>query len=137
MELPISKNYRHGGWGGSAPFFDTPGSPVSASRTFDIFNQNSWGRSLHFLAAWFLLLTGIAYLLAGTLTGHFRRSILPRFAEMSARSLWQDAQEHLRRKIRAPTGGPQYGILQKCTYAAVVFLALPLVGVTGLAMSPP
>ena len=39
--------------GGGAAFFDAPGSPVSANRTYDIFNQNGWGRSLHFLAAWF------------------------------------------------------------------------------------
>lgn len=52
IELPISRNHRHGGWEKSTPFFADAAGPVSAVRTFDIFNQNGWGRSLHFLAAW-------------------------------------------------------------------------------------
>ena len=51
LELPISRNHQHGGWGKSIPFFSETNSPVSAVRTYKIFNQNSWGRSLHFLAA--------------------------------------------------------------------------------------
>ncbi len=53
FELPISRNYQHGGWEKSVPFFRDSGSFVSASRTYDIFNQNGWGRSLHFLTAGF------------------------------------------------------------------------------------
>src|SRR6478736_6751292 len=51
LELPISRNHRHAGWTGQTPFFATTNSPISATRTFDIFNHNGWGRSLHFLAA--------------------------------------------------------------------------------------
>ena len=50
LELPISRNYKHGGYDTPTPFFETAGGPVSASRTYDIFNRNGWGRSLHFLA---------------------------------------------------------------------------------------
>jgi thiosulfate reductase cytochrome b subunit len=135
IELPISRNHRHGGWENSTPFFQDAASPVSANRTFDIFNKNGWGRSLHFLAAWFLVLTGAAYLLAGVFTGHFRRHIIPRPRELGSR-LWRDVLDHARLRIRAATGGPHYGLLQKCSYFAVVFLALPLIIVTGLAMSP-
>jgi thiosulfate reductase cytochrome b subunit len=39
-------------------------------------------------------------------------------------------------RIRRATGGPQYGLMQKTSYFAVVFLALPLIVVSGLAMSP-
>ena len=38
LELPISRNHRHGGWTGATPFFATANSPISATRTFDIFN---------------------------------------------------------------------------------------------------
>ena len=54
LELPISRNHKHGGWEKSVAFFPDAGSPVTAARTYDILNENSWGRSLHFLAAWFL-----------------------------------------------------------------------------------
>jgi thiosulfate reductase cytochrome b subunit len=136
LELPISKNYRHGGWEKTTPIFEGTSSPVSASRTFEIFNQNGWGRSLHFLAAWFFAATGAAYLLMGIGAGHFRRHLVPRAADLAPGPLWQDFKSHLRLQIRAPTGGPQYGLLQKCTYSAVVFVALPLTVITGLAMSP-
>src|SRR5262249_17826542 len=53
LELPISRNYRHGGWEQTVVFADGPsGRVVSASRTYDVFNENGWARSLHFLAAW-------------------------------------------------------------------------------------
>jgi thiosulfate reductase cytochrome b subunit len=136
IELPISRNHRHGGWEKSVPYFQDAASPVSASRTYEIFNKNGWGRSLHFLAAWFLVLTGAIYLLAGVFTGHFWRHIVPRSAELTPDLLWRDVIDHAHLRIRAATGGPHYGLLQKCAYFAVVFLALPLAVVTGLTMSP-
>lgn len=136
IELPISRNYRHGGWENSTAFFQDTNSPVSANRTYNIFNKNGWGRSLHFLMAWFLVLIGLVYLLAGIFTGHFHRHIVPRPSELGTRLLWRDLRDHARLRIRAATGGPHYGLLQKCSYFAVVFLALPLVVITGLAMSP-
>lgn len=136
IELPISRNHRHGGWEKTVAFFEDAASPVSENRTYDIFNKNGWGRSLHFLVAWFLVLTGAIYLLVGVFTGHFRRHIVPRRAELTPHVFLREVLDHARLKVRTPTAGPHYGVLQKCTYFAVVFLALPLVVVTGLAMSP-
>ena len=136
IELPISRNHQHGGWEKSVPFFADSESSVSAVRTYQIFNKNGWGRSLHFLAAWFLVVAGAVYLLAGIGTSHLWRHLVPRASEFTPRLLWQDLKSHLRLQIRAPTGGPQYGLLQKCAYFAVVFIALPLEVLTGLAMSP-
>ena len=136
LELPISKNYKHGGWKNTTPFFARPDSPISAVRTFGIYNQNSWGRSLHFFAAWIFIATGLLYILAAALTRHIDRHLLPRNADFSARVLWHEFIDHVRLKIRAPTGGPQYGAIQKWSYFAVIFIGLPLVAITGLAMSP-
>jgi len=136
IELPISRNYKHGGWENGNAFFSAANSPVSANRTFAIFNKNGWGRSLHFLAAWFFVLTGLLYLIAGILTSHFLCHIVPRRAELKPQSFWRDLKDHARLRIRAGTGGPHYGPLQKCVYFSVVFLVLPLMVVTGLAMSP-
>lgn len=136
FELPISRNYHHNGWEKSVPFFKTAGAPVSASRTYDIFNKNGWGRSLHFLAGWLLVITGLVYLLTGIFTGHFRRYIWPQAKEFSPRLLRRDLINHLRMRIAPATGGPQYGLLQKCSYALVIFVALPLAVITGFTMSP-
>ena len=136
LELPISRNHLHGGWEANGPIAQDAAGPVSASRTYEIFNQNSWGRSLHFLAAWFLVVPGAVYLLAGMLTGHFRRHLWPSAGELTPGQFWREVIDHLRLRIRLATGGPQYGLLQKCAYCAVVFIVLPLVVLTGLAMSP-
>src|SRR5262249_48758389 len=40
LELPISRNHQHGGWDKREPFFAGVNSPISANRTYDIFNQN-------------------------------------------------------------------------------------------------
>ena len=135
LELPISRNHQHGGWEANEPFAKNGEGRASATRTFVIFNQNSWARSLHFLAAWFLVVPGAVYFLVGIFTGHFRRHLWPG-GELTPRQLWRDLVDHLRLRIRPAPGSAQYGLLQKCTYCGIVFVALPLVVLSGLAMSP-
>lgn len=136
FELPESRNYEHGGWDEAVPFFEEPGSQVSAGRTFDIFNQNGWGRSLHFLGGWFLVITGLIYLAAGIFTGHFRKNLLPRGNEFSLKLLLRDVISHLRMQIPPASNGPDYGLLQKSTYLVVIFFLMPMIFMTGLTMSP-
>src|SRR5262245_4110726 len=136
IELPISRNHKHGGWENGTPIFEDAASPISANRTYGIFNENSWGRSLHLMAAWVIASTGLIYLLTGVFTNHFGRHIFPRPAEFSPKLFLNELKEHLRLRIPSATGGPQYGPLQKFSYFAVVFLAVPLAVLTGLAMSP-
>ncbi|HVN46345.1 MAG TPA: cytochrome b/b6 domain-containing protein [Steroidobacteraceae bacterium] len=136
IELPVSRNYRHGGWQLSTAAFPDGGPAASVIRTYDILNENSWARSLHFLAAWFLVVTGLVYLLAGIFSGHLRRHLLPRRGELNARALSEDLSAHLQRPMAPAAAGPPYGLLQKCSYCGVVFVALPLMVLTGLTMSP-
>jgi thiosulfate reductase cytochrome b subunit len=136
LELPISRNYKHEGWEKRVPFFQDPSSPITASRTYDIFNQNGWGRSLHFLAAWFLVVPGAIYLLIGISSRHFRFHLWPRRGELSTPRFRQELVDHMRFRVPSASGGPQYGLLQKCAYCAVIFVALPLSVLTGLTMSP-
>jgi thiosulfate reductase cytochrome b subunit len=136
IELPISRNYQHGGWDAARPFYQNAAGPVSASRTFDIFNQNGWGRSLHFLAAWWLVLPGAVYLLGGIVGGHFRSHIWPQAKEVAPRLVWHDVVDHLRLRIPPASDGPHHGLIQKLAYSLVVFGLAPLMVVTGLAMSP-
>jgi thiosulfate reductase cytochrome b subunit len=135
FELPISRNYKHGGWEKTTAFFDGDTSPVSASRTYDIFNQNGWGRSLHFLLAWILVATGILYVVTGMFTGHFRQRIWPRLKELSPKALYKDIVAHI--KFRQLSTEPsQYNLTQKLSYAFVIFLLFPVMLMTGLMMSP-
>ncbi len=136
FELPVSRNYHHGGWDKSVPFYHTAGSAVSAARTYDIFNENGWGRSMHFLAGWFLVITGLVYLLAGIFGGHFRNNLVPGGKEFRLKLLWLDFLSHFHKQVPTAGKSPRYGLLQKCTYLAVIFFLLPLVVLTGMTMSP-
>ena len=135
IELPVSRNYKHGGWQLSTPSFPNGGAAVSSVRTYDILNQNSWGRSLHFIAAWFLVVTGLVYLVAAIASGHLRRDLLPRGRELAPAALWADLIAHLQH-VPPAHGGPPYKLLQRISYSVVLLIALPLMIITGLAQSP-
>lgn len=135
FELPVSRNYQHGGWDKNMVFFDSPNSPVSAGRTYDIFNENGWGRSLHFLSGWFFLITGLIYFIIGLFTRHFKNHLWPKSKELSLRLLWQDVVNHMSMKI-AVAPGPDYGLLQKITYLIVIFVLIPVIILSGFTMSP-
>src|ERR1700712_1440038 len=97
FELPISRNYHHGNWAKSIPFKNLTGQ-VTAARTYDIFNENGWGRSTHFLAAWFMVITGAIYFMVGFFSGHFRNNLAPRRGELRLKLLWNDFAAHFRRQ---------------------------------------
>ncbi len=130
LDLPISGNHRPDEYNTTTQFSATAGGPVSANRYYDIFNQNGWARSLHFLAAWFLAVTGAIYVVAGLISGHVRHDLLPRLKELAPGAMWRDLKAHLGKQSAATGGGPPYGLLQKFSYFIVVFVALPLMVIT-------
>jgi thiosulfate reductase cytochrome b subunit len=137
LELPVSKNYKHGGWEKQVDFF--PGSAntaFSSIRTFETYNQNGWGRSLHFLTAWILVVTGLVYVLAAIFSGHLKKNLVPKSKELTAPVIRRDLVNHLKMRIPTATKGPHYGLLQKSTYLFVIFFLLPVIVLTGFTMSP-
>ncbi|HKX79557.1 MAG TPA: cytochrome b/b6 domain-containing protein [Novosphingobium sp.] len=93
-------------------------------------------RLWHLAFAWVMALGLLAYLVVSLANGHVRRDIHITRAEWRPPHIWQDIKSHAR--LRFPTGAAalRYNVLQKFSYAAVLFAALPLMIVTGLAMSP-
>jgi thiosulfate reductase cytochrome b subunit len=138
LELPISNNHRPDDYAPASTFTAVPGAPISATRDYEdeFFNQNGWGRSLHFLAAWLLVSAGLVYGLVGLVTGHIWRYLLPQVRELAPRVLWRDFRNHLQPAVEPTGSGPPYGLLQKLTYSLVLFIALPLMLLTGLTLSP-
>jgi thiosulfate reductase cytochrome b subunit len=136
LELPISPNYKRGGFEGHQPLFEPADGRVSAVRQPGIFNQDGWARSLHFLGGWFLVAALLAYLGGTLVSGHFQRDVLPRGRALRKAVLLEDLRAHLRGTLHRPEGGIHYGPLQRWAYSSVVVLGLPLGVLTGLAMSP-
>ena len=96
----------------------------------------SAGRRWHFAFAWVLAIGLISYLIASLINRHAWRDLTPRPAELKPRHLWQEIKDHAR--LRFPTGEAalNYNTLQKLSYFGVIFVLLPLIILTGLAMSP-
>ncbi len=92
------------------------------------------GRRWHFFFAWFFLFNGLAYLLWSLGSGHLRRDLAPTGKELKhiGASIWDHA------RLRFPKGeeAKRYNVLQKLSYLLVVLVLLPLMLLTGLAMSP-
>jgi thiosulfate reductase cytochrome b subunit len=88
-------------------------------------------RVVHFFFAWVLAATLLIWLVAGLSNGHIARDLRPRMSDF--RRLPGDVAAHLRLKFHHAR---EYNTLQKLTYASVLFILLPLMVLTGLAMSP-
>ena len=94
------------------------------------------GRYLHFLAAWIIVFTGVVYVGYGLLTRHFARNLQPMREDLSVRVVFGVIRNHLQFKRPDEADFTTYNVLQRVSYTAVVFLLLPLMIWTGLAMSP-
>jgi thiosulfate reductase cytochrome b subunit len=132
-------------WGETGNVLTTPlfQLPVPSSRStvptgygYVLPDQNGWSRYLHFQSAWVLVLTGIVYLLAGLIQGHFRRNLLPARDDVSWSAMFAVIARDLRLNPSSEDDAWSYNVLQRLTYLAVIFLLFPLVIWTGLAMSP-
>jgi len=118
LPLPTSRGTVDNGYGSNMP------------------DQNGWSRALHFQAAWLLVLTGAVYLVAGILSGHFRRNLVPLPGQRTARACLHRIAQYLRRAPADPAESSSYNVLQRWAYLAVIFVLFPLVLWTGLALSP-
>ena len=114
---------------GTPSLFDLPIPLILA-------DQNAWGRHLHFLSAWICIFNGLLYVLSGLVTRHFRRELLPSKADLKWNTFWRAVLSELRFKRPASEESLTYNVLQRLSYLGVVFVFLPLLIWTGLAMSP-
>src|SRR5688572_6302930 len=90
----------------------------------------------HILFAWLFLFNGLAYLAAATLTGRFRGILRPAWRELSWRKLGRDLGNHARLRFPEGDDARSYNLTQKYAYLFIIFGALPLQLLTGLALLP-
>lgn len=117
--------------------------PIPASRGtvptaygFVMPDENGWSRSLHFQAAWVLVLTGLVYGMVSLWTGHFWKDLFPQRGERTWRAYWAVIARYLRRAPPDEAEAHSYNAVQRIAYLTVIFGLVPLVIWTGLALSP-
>ena len=67
---------------------------------------------------------------------HFARKLRVRRGDLTPAHLLADVRGHLDFRFHDPARPEAYNVLQKLSYVAVIFVLLPLVIVSGLALSP-
>jgi thiosulfate reductase cytochrome b subunit len=108
---------------GTPSLFDLP-------LPFMLGGPSGWGRYLHFQSAWLCVLNGALYVAVGFANRHFRRNLAPVASDLR----WESVRRALARPLAEDA--LSYNFLQRISYLTVIFLLLPLMIWTGLAMSP-
>ncbi len=135
--LNISNAHRYLYWGewGFAPsqaWLAVPKFPgwMTIPGKYDLAAARDW----HVLFALIFAFALAAFMLASLANGHFRRDLATRWNDWRAKNIWADIRAHL--KLDFSHAGGKFNFLQKAAYAGVIFILLPLMILTGIAMSP-
>ena len=91
-------------------------------------------RDWHFFFAWIFVLNGVAYVLYSLFSRHLTRDLAPTGGEL--RGIGTSIADHVKFKHPSGEAAKRYNVLQKLAYLSVIFVLLPLVILTGWAMSP-
>ncbi|MDJ0978038.1 MAG: cytochrome b/b6 domain-containing protein [Erythrobacter sp.] len=92
-------------------------------------------RDWHSAGAWVFALALLGIWVAMLANRHFARDIAAPPSAWSPANLWREVTEHLKGRFDPEDGG-RYNTLQKLTYGVVFGFLLPLMILTGLAISP-
>jgi len=139
--LMIFNAHPHLYWGKFGANFDHSwlsfhGRPIPGWATIPSTYNLAAARRWHLAFAWLLAVGLVLFLLTSLINRHAQRDLAPKRDEVRPSHIWHDIREHAR--LHFPTGDAalRYNILQKLSYVAVIFILLPLMVLTGLAMSP-
>jgi thiosulfate reductase cytochrome b subunit len=93
-------------------------------------------RIWHLAFAWVFAGGLLLYLPWSLANGHIRRDLHITRAEWHPAHIWREVKDHARLRFPAGAAALRYNGLQKLAYAGVLFGLLPVMILTGLAMSP-
>ena len=137
--LGISNAHRRLYWGVYGANFDyswfqPPHFPswLTIPSHYDLAMSRRW----HLFFALVLAFGLLAFMIASLINRHFQRDLRVKSGDLKPATLLHDIREHLAFRFHDPEHPGAYNVLQKLAYVAVIFILLPLVILTGLALSP-
>ncbi len=87
----------------------------------------------------FSLVLGFAllgFIISSLINRHFQKQLQIKAAELTPAHLWYDIKEHAALRFHDPKDPGAFNVLQKIAYASAIFIMIPAIIFTGLAMSP-
>ena len=137
--LTISNAHPHLYWGvyGSnfdTSWFDPPRFPgwITIPAGYNLALARRW----HLLFALVLAFNLLWFMAASLWNRHFARDLRVRAAELKPAHVLADVRDHLAFRFHDPANPAAFNLLQKLAYALAIFVLLPLMIATGLALSP-
>ncbi len=135
--LNISNAHRRLYWGdeGFAPsqaWLEVPRFP--GWMTIPDYYSLAVARDWHVVFSLVFAFSLLAFMVLALVNGHMKRDIFARAREWSPRNIGRDIVQHL--KFNFEHGEGKYNVLQKIAYSGVILVLIPLMIVTGMAMSP-
>ena len=137
--LGISNAHPRLYWGRYGANFDTPWAQLPRFPAWLTIPANynlAISRRWHLFFALVLAFSLLLYMIVSLLNRHFQRDLRVRRRDVAPAHLLADLRAHLAFRFHDPEAPGEYNALQKLSYVAVVFVALPLVVLTGVALSP-
>lgn len=93
-------------------------------------------RVWHLFFALVLAFALLGFMIASLINRHFQQNFRLGREELGPRHLWDDLKAHLNLRFHDPENPKAFNIFQKLSYIGILFVALPLLIFTGLALSP-
>ena len=145
--MVISDAHPHLYWGNYGANFDTPWlslprfvdfGPITGDWQITIpsYYSLALARRWHLFFALIFAFGLLGFMIASLINRHFKRDLRLRLPELHWRALWHDFREHLAFRFHDPAHPERYNVFQKLSYVGVIFLLIPLMIFTGLALSP-
>lgn len=100
--------------------------------TYDLAGARHW----HLFFALVLAFSLLVYLLWSLANRHLQRDLRIRRAELNVAHVVEDLEAHWQMRFHDPADPRAYNLFQKLSYAVVLFVLLPLLILTGLALAP-
>lgn len=94
------------------------------------------GRRWHFFFAWIFAVGLALFMIRSFWNRHIQKDLTMRKDEWRPTHIWRSLRDHTRISVIRQSWSEDYNVIQKLTYIGVIFILLPLMIFTGLAMSP-
>jgi len=110
------------------------GHSIPSWMTIPSYYSLAQARRWHFFFMWVFVVNGLAFVLWSVASRHLNRDLWPSWNDLAG--IGRSTIDHLRFHYPAGETARHYNVLQKVAYLIVIFILLPMMVVTGFAMSP-